>query len=126
MERAGMAITNARGSALLEGLPVVMVLLVFVSGLMLLTYLLFVRVWMQYQGEQALYCLAEGRSRFHCQSRLKSDLDRFLPWGESTAHTSGSKTRWWVEIKWNYKHIRFQLQRELTPELILKNKALRS
>ena len=117
--------TNSRGSSVLEALPVVLLLAAFVAGLFLAAYLLFARAWIQYQAEQALYCVVEERGSIHCHAQLQSQLEKFLAWGQSHSRVSGRGANAEVEIEWKYQNYAVKVHRELNPKLILSQKALR-
>lgn len=115
-------IINSRGSAMLEAVPVTLVLLAFVSGLLLAAYLLFARAWIQYQSEQALYCAAVESPG--CRRQLEDQVRRFIPWGNISSDVHSSGTNWSAEVRWNYQDYSFRVAKDLTPRLILKNRAL--
>jgi hypothetical protein len=117
-------LSNPKGSALIEALPVSILLVTLVSGLMIAAYLLCARSWIQYQSEQALYCVSEGHSRERCKFQLKEQLERFLPWGDTSVALTGANERWQVEVQWKYCAYAFRLRKELTPKQILNAKAL--
>jgi hypothetical protein len=118
------AIKNNRGSALLEAAPVMLVLMLFALGLLLAAYLFLARAWIQYQSEQALYCVAEGRASFQCKSKLEEKLKQFLPWGEGSVQLHAFQDQWTVEVLWRNRDYRFRLYKELSPKAILAAKAL--
>ena len=120
-----MQISNNRGTALLEAVPVMLIILSLVLGLMIAFYLFFTRAWIQYQSEQALYCAAEARASFPCRSQLEGKLKKFLPWGRSSVLLQASNNTWTVEVRWGYGQFSFHTLKELTPKHILASKALR-
>lgn len=120
-----MPISNDRGTALLEAVPVMLLVVTFLVGIMVAFYLFFTRAWIQYQSEQALYCAAVTRSSFSCQSQLISQLNKFLPWGRSSAVLQATENKWTVEVRWIYGKFSFHTTKELTPKVILGAKALR-
>lgn len=117
-------LNNSRGTALIESLPVMSVLLIFIGGMLLAGYLMFARSWIQFQSEQALYCVAQTPRPWNCHEKLKMQLKRFLPWGDVWANIESQDSNWTVEVKWSYSDYSFHLKKELNPELILNPKAL--
>ena len=120
-----MAKGDQRGSALVESLPAMMVLVVFVSGVFLASYLLFAHAWIRYQSEQALYCSLKEQMGSLCRIRLENQLREFLPWGEIQTRVSGLNNDWMVEVQWRLKEYQIHARRHLDPDLILANEALR-
>ena len=114
-----------KGSALIELLPVSFLLLTFTVGLLLAAYVLFARAWIQYQGEQALYCAAEGQSPMQCRLSLDAQLRNFLPWGLRRTYLAGADGAWKLEVDWSYRNCKFHMVKELGPRQILNAKALR-
>jgi hypothetical protein len=124
MVRLTVPINNPRGSALLEAAPVMLLLAVFAAGICLAAYLFFARAWIQYQNEQALHCAGERRGGLTCKYELEEKLNRFLPWGESTALVQATNDQWTVEVQWKYAEFSFHLVKTLSPKQILAAKAL--
>lgn len=124
-----VAAANQRGSALLEAIPVIGVILVFVTGLLLAGYLIFARQWLQYQGEQGLYCLASLDSIFLCRKKVQAQLTRFLPWTEQcelrmqNSLRSGER-QWRIDIQWKYAGVNLNSRKQMSVEQILRNKDL--
>lgn len=109
----------------MEMLPVMLLLLIFVMGLLVAAYLLFARAWIQYQTEQALYCLAEQRTPLNCKAQLQARLERFLPWGETWSQLQNSNDEWSATVHWNYQNYSFHVAKKLNSRLILNPKVLR-
>jgi hypothetical protein len=122
MEPRAVGLNNPRGSALLEALPVGLLLVFIVSGALLVAYFLFARSWIQYQSEQALYCAAQ--SHWDCKYQLQEKLQQFLPWGQTQVQVQGNNQLWTVEVQWKYRDYSFHLHKELNPAQILKTKVL--
>jgi len=126
-----VARSNQRGGALTEALPVVLVLAVFVSGLLLMVYLMFARAWIQYQSEQALYCLAEARPVSRCRKQLEQRLSRLLKWGHPgvlrlTTYDRGRGVDvWTVEAEWKIKAYNLRVKKQLDTRRLLQSRALR-
>ena len=120
-----IALNNTRGTALVESLPVLIVFAVLVSGLLLATYLLFARAWIQWCAEQALYCTAVDPSAGRCRQQLESSLREFLPWGEVHAFVSQGRQPWTVEVRWRYGDFGFQTRRMLNSQSLTAKKGLR-
>jgi hypothetical protein len=118
---AAMA-NKERGSALIEALPVLGVLLTFTAVLLVASYFLFAQAWIQFQSEQTLYCMAEAQSGARCQQQLESKLRAFLPWGEIISQVHGSDQDWSMEVKWQYQNLTLQSHKWLSPNLVLKAK----
>jgi hypothetical protein len=113
-----------RGSALIESIPVMILLLIFCVGLLSVAYLLFARAWIGYQSEQALYCAAEMALTSSCQKDLQSRLQRFLPWGEVTTQVESHSGQWLVEVQWQWRKYVFHLRKVLNAKLIVNAKDL--
>jgi hypothetical protein len=119
------AIADRRGSAAIEAAAVAGVLAVFAAGVLMTVYLLFARAWLQYQTEQALYCLAERRGTAVCRSRLSDRARAFLPYGNfRTMDLRAERGRWIAEVGWEWQGYTLHLSKRLTPGLILKNRVL--
>jgi len=119
-----MLINNSRGSAMLEAVPVALLLMLFIAGILLAAYLFFARAWIQYQSEQALYCAAQSRISVPCKHQLEEKLKQLLPWGDSSVTIQASSDKWIVEVLWKNRGYSFHLLKELTPKQILDPKAL--
>jgi hypothetical protein len=111
---------SQRGSVIVETAPVLMVLISFLSGIFIVSYLVFAETWVRFQGEQALYCLAEGRSVAVCKYKLHRSLREFLPWGESQSSMHADKYESFAEVLWKFQIYRIKYRRKLTPEAALK------
>jgi hypothetical protein len=110
---------------LTEALPVTLLLGLFISGLMLVAYLLFARSTIQYQSEQALYCAAQKSKRqSECSLELKQAIEQALPWGDISVDVEKQAQKWTAEVKWTYQGYSFNVYKELTPKQILNAKAL--
>jgi hypothetical protein len=126
-----MKITE-RGTALLEAAGALGVLSLFLSGLLAVCYLLFARAWIQYQSEQALYCLSEGTRTSTCRSTLEKNLARFLPWGElKNVVVFEERDQWRVQLQWRtgwqWPNYAISVHKHLSTKMIAKNsKDLRS
>src|ERR1044072_1779965 len=105
-----------RGSAVLEGVMSFTVLAAFTIGLLTGCYLLFARGFIEYESEQALYCLAEGQPSFICRSRLRDSVARYLPFGSMSRAGLGTDTRglWDVDVEWQWSNYRVQMHRKLS------------
>lgn len=108
---------NQRGTAVLEGVGVLFVITSFVSVVMMGAYLWFARGWIQYQSEQALYCLAESRPEVMCRRALKANVARFLPFGKvrnlgysNERGRFGVKLDWKWEVKWDQKKFGYNVR----------------
>lgn len=121
---------NEKGSALTEALPALAALLVFVTGILLGVYLIFARAWMQYQSEQALYCLSEGRTEFICRRSLEKKLDAALMWGRLGSARLDSSTRgmneyWNAEVRWKIGKYHLKVTKRLDTRRLVQSRALR-
>ena len=124
--QAAKAAVNNRGIAAVEAVPTVGILVTFVAALLLGTNLIFSRAWLQYQGEQTLFCLAERHSNFECRTRLKKKLVDALPFGhlgEIRMVDQGDK--WKIFLDWKLKNWNVRISKELSSRQILHSKALR-
>jgi hypothetical protein len=120
-----IALSNSRGSAALEAVPVIMVVLVFVLGLLFATYLIFARGWIQYQGEQALYCVNESRPVAVCRRELAGQIKQFLPWGKLgniDLRFQGDKGK--LDIKWVIEGFTIRISKQLSMRQIVRKKGL--
>ena len=119
-----------RGSALVEALPAILVIVVFVGVLLMAAYLIFARAWMQYQAEQSLYCMAESRTEWTCRRELENRLKRALPWGSSrvvqlqTARVRRNEI-WKVEVRWKFGGFELSVRKHLDSKSLVHSKALR-
>jgi hypothetical protein len=116
---------NSRGSTVLEAVPVVMVLFVFVTGLLFAAYLIFARGWIQYQGEQALYCVNESRPVSICRRELAGRLNRFLPWGrlgDVDLRFQGDTGK--LDIKWVIEGFTIRISKRMSMRQIVRKKGL--
>ncbi|NJL23914.1 MAG: hypothetical protein HC902_01150 [Calothrix sp. SM1_5_4] len=112
---------HARGSALIEASGAVAVIAIFLAGVLLGGYLLFAKVWLEYQGEQALYCLAERRSGTLCRMLLRRKFERFLPWGRVAALSLRTERNWHLDLEWRLGGYVLRVRRELSPKIIVKS-----
>jgi len=113
------------GQALTEALPVTLLLGLFISGLLLVAYLLFARSTIQYQSEQALYCAAQKhKSKSDCAMELKQAIEQALPWGDLAVDVEKQANKWTTEVQWTYQGYSFNMYKELTPKQMLNAKAL--
>jgi hypothetical protein len=120
-----IALSNSRGSAVLEAVPVGMVVLVFVMGLLFAAYLMFARGWIQYQGEQALYCVNEARPASVCRRELAGRLTQFLPWGKLgniDLRFQGDKGK--LDIKWVIEGFTIRISKQMSMRQIIRKKGL--
>lgn len=86
---------------MVEGLGVMLVLITFAGGFLLVGYLIFARAWLQFQGEQALYCVATRHPAYVCERRLRARVDEALPWGRLTvAYVNADADNWRMEMEW--------------------------
>jgi hypothetical protein len=119
------AIADRRGSAVIEAAAVAGVLVVFTAGVLMTIYILFARAWLQYQSEQALYCLAERRGTAACRSLLSARARALLPYGNlTTMDLRAEHGRWIAEVRWEWQGYALHFSKRLTPALILRNRAL--
>jgi hypothetical protein len=115
---------NAKGSALIEFLPVSGLLAFFVAVALTGAYLIFGKAWIQYQSEQALYCAAEKSAAIDCQSELDARLRPFLPWGTTEVRIRSADELWTVEVIWKFGPLTLDIVKELTPRQLLAQKVL--
>jgi hypothetical protein len=116
---------NNKGSAAVESLPAAALLILFVAGILAAAYLIFARAWLQYQGEQALYCLSEARPVYACRRRLETKLSGALPWGKAGALDLSSRDDVWkVRVEWKIRGFRLQVRKELGTRRLLQSRAL--
>jgi apolipoprotein N-acyltransferase len=125
-----MIIKNNFGNAIAEALPAIAALLVFIVGIFLGVYLIFARAWIQYQSEQALYCLSESKPAFVCHRGLQNKLASSLPWGrvgktQLSSTTKGKHQNWNVEVEWKIRDFKLRVRKQLGTRHLLQNRALR-
>lgn len=121
---------NERGSAALEIWPVFATLVLFTMGLLTGVYLIFARAWIQYQSEQALYCLSEAKPVVLCRRSLEKKLTGALPWGQVgplSLHSStvGKNEQWKVDVEWKFQRVSLKIAKELDARRLLQSRALR-
>lgn len=120
-----ITVSNQRGSALIESLPVFLVLVTLVSGVLLATYLLFARAWIQWRSEQALYCMAVEQHDGLCRRQLNETVAEFLPWGDARFSLSGANGKWLVEGHWQWGGYYFQTLKTFDTHSAAANRDLR-
>lgn len=109
---------------MIEALSVASLTLILVLGLLIASYLMFARAWVDYQGEQTLYCLAEAR--LHCQASLIANTSRFLPWGTlRLRRLARNQDQYSVEAVWHFHQVRWVMRKTLKIKDIVRNKDLR-
>jgi hypothetical protein len=114
-------IANAKGSALLEALPVALTLVLFVGGILAIFYFSFARVWLQYQGEQALLCLAQDQPA--CQSRLQRRIQDVLPFGDvERLELKKGERSWNLLIDWAWNRHHLLIKKDLRLRDLTRNK----
>lgn len=107
--------------ALIEAAAAVLVAAFFVGGVLLGAYLWFARAWIEYQSEQALYCVAEARPAPHCRRRLHERLNGFLPYRDSLQTTLQSgRENWKLRLEWKWNGYRIHLEKELSTRRMQK------
>lgn len=107
-------INKQTGSALWESLPVMGLIIVFVSGALLAAYLLFARAWVLFHAEQALYCAAERKPAHHCRARLKDKVSSALPWGTlQISALAGEPAGARLHAQWTFKKFHVPIRRKL-------------
>lgn len=105
---------DQRGGALWEAIPVFGIVSGLVLAVLLAAYLLFARAHVIYQGEQALYCVAERQPPGRCRERFARRVKSFLPWGElrvRSLESSGSGAS--MRGDWRWMGFRVALDRRL-------------
>lgn len=117
---------NERGSALFEALPASALIVAFALTALTIAYLGFTRVWLEYESEQGLYCLAERGSGVTCTRKLRERVERFVPWGEiERLKLVPGEDAWELELWWNWNGIRMRIHRRLSVASIAGKKASR-
>jgi hypothetical protein len=107
-------VSNPRGSALLEAVPVTALLAVFVAALMTAAYLTFAQAWVQSASEQALYCLAENRTEALCRRGLRLRISQALPLGEvGLLKLSRDSQSWKIELEWKWSEFKIRIAKRL-------------
>jgi len=104
----------SRGQALVEAVWAVPILSLAFAGLLALIYVGFVRSFIGYQSDQALFCLAEGQSEYHCQNAAKQSMRKFLPFGELRSfQLTSAHEAWRASADWQWAKIHIKKQRML-------------
>jgi hypothetical protein len=91
---------KTKGSTLVEGTIVALVLSTLIGGVLLVLYLSFTRVWVKGALYDGLICVQEERPQSECRRIVQNRLS-YLPWGT----TSGLKLAdsgdgsVWIEIQ---------------------------
>ena len=113
-----MSVNNLRnhhGSSLIEVcLSLFLFQLVFCLGLPVL-YLSFAHMWIHFQSQEALICLAERQQIPVCETQLRSRIRGELPWGQlSTAHLriDGDQAESLVEFTLTNR-LKFKIQKRM-------------
>jgi hypothetical protein len=119
----------ARGSAVLEFTVVAPALLAIVTLTLVAGYLVLARAWLEYQSEQALYCLATGRARKICGRDFTRRIHETLGFGRVVAFTATRRPQSWsVRVEWQLAAsapfvrdpTRFRFERTLTLARVLR------
>ena len=124
-----MILNRNAGSAMAEALPAIAALLIFIAGISIGVYLIFARAWMQYQSEQALYCLGEAKPAFICRRFLERKLESGLPWGrlgkmQLNSVARGQHQKWNIEVEWKIRNFTLRVHKELGTRALLQSRAL--
>ncbi len=124
-----MILKNDAGSAIVESLAAITALLVFIVGIWIGVYLIFARAWMQYQSEQALYCLSESKPALICRRALQKKLVTGLPFGRLgrmrlSSAAKGKHQNWNVEVEWKIRTFTLSVRKELGTRRLLQSRAL--
>lgn len=110
-----------KGSALLEALPVALALTLFVCGVLAVFYFSFARVWLQYQGEQALLCRAQRGSG--CDRELRKQIEDILPLGDvNRLELTEGDGEWTLLIDWTWNQFHLHFEKELSLHDLARNK----
>ena len=120
---------NDKGSALTEALPATAALFAFIAGILLATYLIFARAWIQYQSEQALYCLSEAKPVLVCRRNLEKKISAALMWGRPgdlrlNSGTRGKNEIWSSEVQWRIGKYQLSVRKQLDTRRLLQSRAL--
>lgn len=109
-----MGINKCRGQALLEAVLALPCTLLIFFVLIAIVYLGFARAWIGYQSDQALFCLAEGESQFHCRRMIEKSVQRFLPFGElRRVQLDSFNDQWRATIDWQWTQFHIKRQKIL-------------
>lgn len=108
---AAIAINRAsqRGQAIIElSLSMALAVLLF-SGLLIVAYLSFAKLWTSYQIEQAMLCsMSLEKSQSICVRQLNNKVQQTLPWGQFDARITKSEPSNSTEL---LAHLRFFKER---------------
>jgi hypothetical protein len=72
---------NQQGSALTETCFALIVFQVILAVAIPAVYLSFAHLWIQFQSQEALTCLASQKSPVECAQKFTSEVERALPFG---------------------------------------------
>jgi hypothetical protein len=116
---------SERGSALFEALAA-SVFMVYLSGVLLSgLYLFWTHAWLNYQSDQALFCVGAGGMRFQCERVLKRKSQDFLPWGNFTfIELSGFSDQAELKMEWQWGEWKKQYRKNLRIKDIIKRRDL--
>lgn len=104
----------SRGQATLEAIGAFWILSIAFAGFLALIYVGFVRSFIGYQSDQALFCLAEGQSESHCQNIARREMRKFLPFGELlTFQLTANNNAWRASVDWQWAKFHIKKQRIL-------------
>ena len=110
-----------RGAAISECALVVGVVVTIVSATLSLSYLAYARAMIEYQTEQVLYCLAEGRRPATCRANLHRALKDQLRIGRLTKlRATRRRNHWHVEASWTATAWTIHVIKSLDRERILR------
>lgn len=75
-----------KGSSLIEACAAAAFLQILLGLGLPALYFIFAHVWIQFQSQEALVCLAEKQPIQTCDAQLQKRLNLVLPWGHCQTH----------------------------------------
>jgi hypothetical protein len=115
-----------RGSAVLESIPVILLLVGFMLAILSAGYFVFSRAELQFHSERGLYCLAQGRSSIQCEREWKDRVRSILPFGEiASARLQSGREEWSAEMIWRWQGYELKIHKRLSIKDIAANRVLR-
>lgn len=118
-----------RGQAVVEVVLASIGILLFATIILIAVYLLFVRAWIQYGSEQALYCLMQQQPAQACQAELESFLRSTLYWGHTKEVRmrmvqKGKLKEWKIHTHWNFVGLSLHVERQISARDLTHKRAL--
>lgn len=117
---------NAKGFVLLEGLICIQVLILFITGLLVILFVVLTQIWLHGEAHEALLCLKRQSPARICEKVLKEKTEGLLklPHVHRFTVLKNSDTATEVEVQWRIKKLELKVQRKIDWDQVLRKKAL--